>query len=138
MKFVRLWGPVIAWMAIIFAFSSRQRIEVSEEPVLNFLFFKTLHVIEYAILYFLSFRAIRNSTGSPHQRHFYWWAFWLTIAYAVSDEVHQTFTPTREGKPRDVIIDAAGAILAWYLIKKLLPIAPRKLQRLAKRWQIAS
>jgi VanZ family protein len=32
--------------------------------------------------------------------------------YAVTDEIHQTFVPTRNGSPVDVLIDAAGAATA--------------------------
>jgi VanZ family protein len=35
--------------------------------------------------------------------------------YAVSDEWHQTFVPTRVGTPSDVMIDAAGAALGLAL-----------------------
>ncbi len=40
----------------------------------------------------------------------------LTVAYAVVDEVHQTWVPTRHGSPVDVAIDAAGAALAIWLL----------------------
>ena len=112
-------------MAFIFFFSSRQRVEVSPDDFVNFVFFKTLHVVEYAILFILYARALRGPRTLLT-------AFILTIAYAVTDEVHQTFVPTREGKVRDVIIDAVGAILAWYFLIKLLPKGPKKLRALAK------
>jgi VanZ family protein len=35
--------------------------------------------------------------------------------YAVSDEWHQSFVPTRVGTPWDVLIDAAGAALGLSL-----------------------
>ena len=36
----------------------------------------------------------------------------LALAYAVLDEWHQTFVPTRHGAPADVAIDAAGIGIA--------------------------
>ncbi|MBI3956313.1 VanZ family protein [Candidatus Gottesmanbacteria bacterium] len=128
MKFLRSWSPPIAWMIVIFLFSGRESMQVSDTQLINFLFFKTLHVIEYAILFILYVRAVgrRNITV----------AFLLTLLYAVTDEIHQLFVPTREGRTRDVIIDAIGATLAWISINNLLPRAPRKLRDWAKSWEI--
>ena len=136
MKFIRFWLPVVAWMGVMFYFSSRQRIVVSPDTLLNFLFFKTLHVIEYSFLYILLFRAFKYT--KPHEKDRLWYvaAFIVTVAYAVSDEIHQTFVPTREGALRDVIIDAGAALLIWLFIKKLLPKMPKKLLALVKDWQL--
>lgn len=119
---VVLWIPAIVWMGIIFLLSSRQSVTVSSEYLLNFLFFKTLHLIEYAILFILLVRATRSYRG----------AFILTILYAITDEMHQQFVPSRQGQPRDVIIDGVGAGLIWYCLLKLLPKAPPKLRNWAK------
>jgi VanZ family protein len=40
----------------------------------------------------------------------------ITIAFAISDEYHQTFVPGRDGNIRDVLIDSAGAGLACGII----------------------
>jgi VanZ family protein len=127
MKRLMVWIPPLLWMALIFALSSRHSVTVSSEYVLNFLFFKTLHVMEYAVLYALVYRASDNFLSS----------FIITILYAVSDELHQTLVPTREGKLRDVIIDALGATLAWHTLRQLLPKAPKKLKNWAKHWGFA-
>ena len=124
MKVVRGWGPVILWMGIIFFFSSQQRIVVSPQDLINFIFFKSLHVLEYALLYILTFRATKSPIMS----------FLIVILYGASDEIHQLFISTREGRVRDVIIDTAGAVLAWISITKLLPIAPKKLQKRVRGW----
>ena len=124
MKRIRLWAPAIVWMTVIFLLSSRQSVSVSPDYWLNFLFFKTLHVLEYAILYVLYFRAARS----------YGIAFVLTVFYAITDEMHQTLVPTREGRVRDVIIDAVGAAVAWISIKQLLPKAPKKLKKWGRSW----
>src|SRR5258706_13971297 len=136
MKFFRYWGPVFAWMAVIFFFSTRQRIVVSQEELLNFLFFKSLHVIEYAFLYFLTYRAMKNTY--PKMPFFAWamWSFVVVIAFAMTDEIHQLFVPTREGRLRDVIIDTFGATIAWTTLTQLLPKTPKKLQRLPKNFLV--
>ena len=135
MKTISAWLPVILWMGIIFIMSSRQRISVSQTYELNFLFFKTLHIIEYAFLYVLSYRALYMTTDIERKKISIA-AFLLTVMYAVTDEIHQTFVPTREGHIRDVIIDAIGAGTAWIFLKHTLPILPKKLKKLAIHWHL--
>jgi VanZ family protein len=36
------------------------------------------------------------------------------LTYAISDEIHQTFVPTRTGSLTDVFIDSVGIFLAKY------------------------
>lgn len=138
MKRIRFWIPAVAWMIVIFLFSTRESVQVSPEHVVNFVFFKTLHVLEYAILFVLYYRALKNSFSTRTSISVFLAAFLFTILYAITDEVHQTFIPTREGKPRDVIIDAIGASLAWFTIARLLPKAPKKLQEWARFWHVTS
>lgn len=40
------------------------------------------------------------------------WAVSLAIMYAMTDEYHQTFVPTRAGTWADVAIDGCGVVLA--------------------------
>ncbi len=135
MKRFLLWIPSIIWMTFIFVLSGRQRVSVSEDFFVNFFVFKTLHVLEYAVLYVLNVRAL--GAGEKKRRIIALaWAFPLTLAFAASDEIHQTLVPTREGRFRDVIIDTTGTILAWYTVSNILPKAPKKLKDWAKRWQI--
>ena len=47
-------------------------------------------------------------------------AFIISFFYAVSDEVHQTFVATREGKVRDIAIDTAGISISLVIIKAKL------------------
>lgn len=132
MKRIVFWGPPVVWMTVIFLLSSRQGISVSDEYILNFLVFKTLHVIEYAMLFTLNFRALKGTYPRLNTTVIAQGAFGITVLYAASDEFHQMSVPTREGALRDVIIDAFGAGIAWILILKLLPRAPGKLRSLAK------
>ncbi len=115
-QFIFLWGPVLVWMGIIFAFSSRPRISVSETYIVNFLIFKLLHMIEYAILFLLLARAFGKSMKNRKQAIIY--ALLFAVLYAISDEIHQTFIPTREGKIRDVLIDALGIAIMYVYIKR--------------------
>jgi VanZ family protein len=134
MKVVRLWLPAIVWMVVIFVLSGRQSISVSKDYWLNFLFFKTLHVIEYAILFIFYIRGLHHCWPKEKVVNKYAIAFLLTIMYAVTDEIHQIFVATREGRVRDVIIDTLGAVLAWISITRLLPKGPKKLRQWVRNW----
>jgi len=135
MKMLRFWIPVMEWMVIIFLFSSRQRIAVSDIYSINFLFFKTLHVIEFFFLYTITYRALKN-TVYVGKNTLWIIAFIIVGLYAVSDEFHQLFVPTREGTLRDAIIDMFTGGFAWISLRQLLPKAPKKLKQLAKDWQL--
>jgi VanZ family protein len=100
-----LWLPVVAWAAVIFAFSSIPSLSTglgTWDLVLR----KCAHVTEYAILAFLFARALEREAPA-----------WLaTVAYAATDELHQHFVRGRHSSPVDVAIDAAGAtigLVAW-------------------------
>lgn len=103
-SFVRLWLPVVAWAALIFAFSSVPDLGTGLggwDLVLR----KLAHTAEYAVLGALLVRA----TGRAGL------AVGLGTLYAVSDEIHQTFVPGRMGSPVDVAIDAVGVACGVFL-----------------------
>lgn len=60
-QLVFFWLPVIVWLLIIFSFSSRPTGVASQISWQDFIVKKTAHVVEYAILSFLLFRALLNS-----------------------------------------------------------------------------
>jgi VanZ family protein len=66
--------------------------------------------MEYAILGLLLLRAIDRELVAAG----------LGIAYAVSDEIHQSFVTGRQGAPRDVLIDAVGVLAGVYLFPRLV------------------
>jgi VanZ family protein len=103
------WLPVLVWSGVIFAFSSIPSLN-SGLGTWDYVLRKGAHMTEYAILALLLVRA----TGS------YVWALSLTVAYAASDEFHQTFVRGRHGSPIDVGIDAAGALIGLALIRSKL------------------
>ena len=121
LRFIRYWLPAVFWMGVIFYFSSKSRVTVSDQETVNFIVFKTLHMIEYAMLYFLLFRgfySIKNKKLLLPERFLY--PFILAMFYAATDEFHQTFSSHREGTPRDVIIDTIGITVMYIYIKKNL------------------
>jgi VanZ family protein len=69
------------------------------------------HLTEYAVLAALWYRAfvgarrLRPGTAAAV-------AFAISVVWAVLDEAHQSFEPSRTASPRDVAIDSIGAFLA--------------------------
>lgn len=76
-------------------------------------------MVEYAILYFLLFRGffLTSRTQTPSRKALLY-SLVLSVLYAISDEIHQTFVPTREGKIWDVVIDAFGISIMYIYMKK--------------------
>lgn len=112
------WLPPLVWMSLIFYLSSRLKVSVTGKFVFDFIIFKGLHMLEYALLYFLLFRAfysINNQKITINNKLLMPLLF--STLYAVSDELHQTLVPTREGKIRDVFIDTSGILLMYIYIK---------------------
>lgn len=122
---LKRWGPVLLWMGLIFAMShdeysgNRSSLVIyalkkwfifwgqpmpSEEwlEAVHVLVRKAAHMTEFAVLYALLRRAGLSTAKSAV----------FAVLYAVSDEYHQTFIPTRYGCATDVLIDSAGVALA--------------------------
>src|SRR3989338_11326451 len=92
-KFLFSWGPLIIWACFIFTLSSQEHIQVSDMKYINFLIFKSLHVIEYFIFYCLAvYASIKSKIKEP-----YLFALYIGILFALFDEIHQMYVPTREG-----------------------------------------
>jgi len=125
----KYWGPVIAWMTVIFVFStdffSSSNTSSLIAPLLTSLlpslssdqidiFHEVLrklgHWSEYFILTVLLARALR--AGFPRRGRIAQFTTCIAIAtlYAASDEWHQSFVPSRTSTIIDVMIDSFGAI----------------------------
>lgn len=106
------WLPVFLWALVIFALSSIKQVTVSEFFIWDFVAKKIAHVGEYSILFALFFRATKSN---------YPLSFALTMLYAVSDEIHQSFVPGRTAAVYDLGFDFSGASIAAYVIWKHKP-----------------
>lgn len=123
------WLPPVAWMAVIFVLSTdmgnARHTGDWLEPVLRALLpsansaqlgavhgaaRKAAHVTEYAVLAALWFRALLRGRGWP-ARPAGWAALGLAVVWAVTDEWHQAFVPSRTASAGDVAFDAVGAAL---------------------------
>jgi len=139
-RFLRYWVPVLLFMALIYGASSDTmsfehssrflgpllhwlfpNISPSTQDALLFSIRKLAHFTEYAILVLLVWRALRHTRRTAPPPPGWTWrhpllAFVLVGLYAISDELHQTFVPTRQGSYCDVLIDASGAAVALVLL----------------------
>jgi VanZ family protein len=79
---------------------------------------KLAHLTEYAILGFLAARAFRTSERPAINSRWFLISLTLIVVYALADEYHQSFVPTRTGTIYDSLIDIAGGLTALILVKK--------------------
>lgn len=127
-KFLRvLWyfAPPIIWMIFIFSLSSKTKISATEVYVYDFMIFKSLHMIEYAVLFFLNFRAINSLHFA--KVYAYMSAIGASIIYATTDEIHQLYISTRQGSIRDILIDTLGVFIMYILVKRYSRLLKRLL-----------
>ncbi len=106
LRLASTWLPALVWLAIIFAFSTRHG--GGHLPAAEIVLRKLAHVTEYLILTLLLLRALRRSEVALALPV----AIAAALAYAASDEWHQSFVPGRTATPRDVAIDGIGIALA--------------------------
>ncbi len=133
----RLWryAPLVAWMGFIFfastvnfSASNTSRIirpiliwlfpHISEERLTfaHFIIRKLSHLTEYAILALLAARAFISSSRAFLQQHWFISSLLLVTLYALSDEFHQLFVPSRTGSIYDSLIDITGGLVALLIV----------------------
>jgi VanZ family protein len=116
-RWIRDFVPLVIWMALIFLLSSRSTLLEIESQLGDKLVFKSSHIVAYAVLTWLCWRALSSA------RHTDWpllaTAFALAVLYGISDEIHQLFVPGRHGRLADVFFDAGGALLMILLLRWL-------------------
>ena len=108
MRVLSRFAPPLLLMAVIFFLSAQPDLNSglgTWDTVLR----KLAHTAEFGLLWFLWWRALGRGGPLP--------AAAITIAYAISDEVHQSFVEGRVGSPLDVLIDSAGGARAWLAVR---------------------
>lgn len=103
----RLTRLLMAVMKAVFGSASAA---VSPQT-LELLVRKGAHMAEYAVLFVLYRRALALSGAKRPGAA----ALAMCMAYAATDEFHQSFVDDRGPSPVDVMIDTAGAAAAWAL-----------------------
>jgi VanZ family protein len=123
------WLPVVLWATLIFVFSTELFSGAHTGGIINpllqfffpnitpkflnlahFLIRKLGHFSEYFILTVLLMRALRQeNAGRTEPRHLLI-SFAIATLYAIGDEFHQSFVPSRGASAIDVLIDMCGGI----------------------------
>jgi VanZ family protein len=109
------WLPTLAWMVVIFGFSSQHSLHASTIAWQDFTIKKSAHFSEYFVYAILLYFSLFHTTRfARHQLLIF--TLSISLLYAISDEYHQSYIPGRSPMVRDVAIDTAGAALALALV----------------------
>ena len=117
--FVSLWAPVVAYMAMLFGFSSLSTLPSPPGD----LSFYDVHVAAYAGLAVLTARATGRGLRDVSWRAAVG-AMLISSLYGVTDEYHQLFVPGRSFDVLDMLADTIGSVAgasavgAWSIIRR--------------------
>jgi VanZ family protein len=93
---------VVIWMGLIFYLSSIPDLKLTGGLApFDFILRKGAHIAEYAILAILWQLNVNNLKIAGV----------LSVAFAMSDELHHHYVPGRTGSPVDVLIDVVGIMV---------------------------
>ena len=108
----RFLEPLLRWLI--------PGIDARTIGTLQFVVRKFGHAFEYGVLALLTWHALQPPDApsdppvwSPRSAGLAWT---LATSYALTDEFHQSFVPSRDGHLRDVVIDALGAASALLML----------------------
>ena len=104
--------PPLALMGLIFFLSAQPDLDTGL-GIWDTILRKSAHMTEYGVLWWLWYRALGFRRLGV--------AVAITLAYAATDEFHQTFVHGRHGTPVDVLIDATGVAIAILLTRRRAP-----------------
>jgi VanZ family protein len=130
--FLKYWLPVFIWLGVIFAgstdiFSTEQtsrylvpflrwldpQISLSTIAAIHFALRKLGHLIEYAVLAALLWRALRSARNLRAKMSTLFVGVWVACAIiAASDEFHQSLIASRTASLNDVLTDSLGAAIS--------------------------
>lgn len=128
--------PLIAWMAFI-SFASSASFSASNTSTvlgplflwlfphaspdtllfMHFLTRKAAHFLEYAILGLLAARAFSGSPKPAIRTRWFLIAAVLVTVYALLDEYHQSFVPSRTASISDSVVDICGGITSLLIFR---------------------
>jgi len=111
-KFYNIYYPWLAWMVLIYFFSSMPDLIIVDESIWDLILRKLAHVFVFGLLFYLSWKV----AISLKLKYAFIWAIIFSILYACSDEWHQGFVPGRGPSIVDVSIDSFGVVISFLLI----------------------
>lgn len=106
----RIIGPLVLWL---FPHTSAETL-----ALIHLVTRKAAHFTEYAILAWLAARAFRTSPRPALANRWFLAALALVVVYALLDEYHQSFVPSRTASVYDSFIDITGGLAALLLIRR--------------------
>lgn len=110
------WFPAILIMAVIFYFSSQPGDNLPDFASWDRVFKKSGHMLGYGLL------ALSYFHWMKYDKKRYWFAWLLAVAFAVTDEFHQSFVAGRNASIFDVMIfdglGAAFSLLTYYAVHR--------------------
>ncbi|MCX5701924.1 MAG: VanZ family protein [Candidatus Omnitrophica bacterium] len=107
-KIIVSWFPAIGFAALIFYLSSIPGKNMPQLfPHQDTLF----HIIEYALFTMLITRAFKACCPKISFIRIFFWVFFLSFSFALSDEFHQAFVPGRFPSLYDVASDSIGILI---------------------------
>lgn len=137
LRFISRYLPLLAWLAFIsyassdsFSAANTSRIigplvlwlfpNTSPDTLatIHFITRKLAHFTEYAILGFLAARAFRTSPRPAIRDRWFLICATLIVVYALTDEYHQSFVPSRTASIVDSLIDIAGGLTALLIHRR--------------------
>lgn len=106
--------PMIRWlMALLFSTAAGETTSGLGEGLLR----KSAHFLEYGLLAFLWFRALRGDHSQPWRWSWAGGALLAAASWAIVDELQQGLVSTqRTGSPWDVLLDSSGSATALLLV----------------------
>lgn len=136
---IRYWLPAAAWSVALLLFSGSSAssehsgawlrwilarttgpLDPADFAILNMAVRKVAHLVAYGLLGALDFRAVRGGRAGWNLK---WAGTALALAGAVAatDELIQSFVPSRTGVVSDVLLDVTGAatvLMIWMLFSR--------------------
>ena len=106
----RIIGPLVLWL---FPNTSPETL-----ATVHFITRKLAHFTEYAILAYLAARAFRTSPRPAISRRWFLISLVLIVVYALLDEYHQSFVPSRTASIFDSFVDMTGGVATLLFIRR--------------------
>jgi VanZ family protein len=106
----RIIGPLVLWLFPNFTSENLALVQLVTR--------KAAHFGEYAVLGFLAARAFRSSPRPRLKRNWFVIALALIAVYALLDEYHQSFVPSRTASILDSLIDTIGGLTALVVVRR--------------------
>lgn len=126
---VVFWLPVIVWAGFIFYLSSIPNLKAVANPRWDELIRSLLHSFFYLVFCLLWWRAFHFLDRGKKL----FFSVLAVFLYSLSDELHQSFVPTRTFQIQDLLVDNLGSLIGGIGLWKFSPNAPGILKSWVKK-----